>query len=570
MKATSAAPPGSRTPRRGAADSAAARVRAVLLQHPWPVVLAVTAALVAAYRLAALGSVPPGLHYDEASVGYNAWTIAHHGVDEHGNVMPLYFEAFGEFKNPVYIYLLAPFTWVLPLTPATIRLPAALCGLAIVASLTALAWQVTRSRAATLLTLVVAGFTPWLAIESRVGFEVVSQVAALAVGTLCIARGLEAGARRGWLWAGGALHAAAVLAYTTGRLYVGLLLLTLAAVDRRWRPSRALLPVHAPVAAVYAMLCAYALTGGGQSLVHRFGQLWIGSDNAGPVLVAVRFARNDLTYWGVPFLFTNGDSNLRHNPGYGGMLLVTTLPAIVAGGWFWWRRGDMLSRLLLCGAALAPVPAALTADGTPHGLRSAVMAPFLLAIAAPGWAVLAGLLASRRGLAALAVVAVAVDVGGSAWDLMVRYPNRVEAVPTASSGQATTTLEAFDAGELDAISRAHAAAGGHIVWLSDRLDEPGEEALVALTPPPRSTGSVEGDRAAELAEAGAVEQQDAGAIGSLAGPCDILVLAPDESAPPGSTELFSESWELQPDAETINHGRMLTTVRVWRAGGCPG
>ena len=60
-----------------------------------------------ARNLLALGATPPGLHVDEASVGYNAWTIAHHGVDEHGVHWPLFFEAFGEYKNPLYIYLLA-------------------------------------------------------------------------------------------------------------------------------------------------------------------------------------------------------------------------------------------------------------------------------------------------------------------------------------------------------------------------------------------------------------------------------------------------------------------------------
>ena len=46
----------------------------------------------------------PGLYVDEASIGYNAWTIAHFGVDEHGIHFPLFFEAFGEYKNPIYVY----------------------------------------------------------------------------------------------------------------------------------------------------------------------------------------------------------------------------------------------------------------------------------------------------------------------------------------------------------------------------------------------------------------------------------------------------------------------------------
>jgi hypothetical protein len=101
---------------------------------------------VVALKLLGLGSAPPGLYNDEASIGYNAWTLAHHGVDEHGVAHPLFFEAFGEYKNTVYIYALAPLTWVLPLTPAVERLPAALFGLATVILVGLLAWELTRAR----------------------------------------------------------------------------------------------------------------------------------------------------------------------------------------------------------------------------------------------------------------------------------------------------------------------------------------------------------------------------------------------------------------------------------------
>ena len=36
---------------------------------------------------------PPGFYLDESSYAYNAWTIAQHGVDEHGLAWPVIFEA---------------------------------------------------------------------------------------------------------------------------------------------------------------------------------------------------------------------------------------------------------------------------------------------------------------------------------------------------------------------------------------------------------------------------------------------------------------------------------------------
>ena len=52
-----------------------------------------------------LDSIPRGLYIDESSIGLNAALIAETGYDEHGKFLPTYFEAFGEYKNPLYIYL---------------------------------------------------------------------------------------------------------------------------------------------------------------------------------------------------------------------------------------------------------------------------------------------------------------------------------------------------------------------------------------------------------------------------------------------------------------------------------
>ena len=53
---------------------------------------------------AMLGTLPKGLYIDESSIGLNAALIAQSGKDEHGLNYPVYFESFGEYKNPLYIY----------------------------------------------------------------------------------------------------------------------------------------------------------------------------------------------------------------------------------------------------------------------------------------------------------------------------------------------------------------------------------------------------------------------------------------------------------------------------------
>src|SRR5260221_8611987 len=187
-------------------------------EHPWTVAFVAVSLLLVVLHLVALDSSPPGLYNDEASIGYNAWAVAHYGIDEHGARLPLFFAAFGEYKSPVYVYALAPFTWVLPLTPYLVRLPAALFGLATCAAAAMLAWQLTRSRAVTMLTLGTAGVTPWLVQESRLGFEVISGVALLMLALWFLARATELDSRRWFVWAG-VMLALSIFAYTTLRAF---------------------------------------------------------------------------------------------------------------------------------------------------------------------------------------------------------------------------------------------------------------------------------------------------------------------------------------------------------------
>ena len=140
-----------------------------------------------ARNLLGLDRTPPGMYVDETSIGYNAWAIAHYGVDEHGSHLPLYFQAFGEYKNPLYIYALVPFLRVLPVTATVERLPAVVFGVIAVLFITLAAWRISRSRGVTLFIVALAALTPWLTQESRVGFEVITLVATMAVAVWCLA-----------------------------------------------------------------------------------------------------------------------------------------------------------------------------------------------------------------------------------------------------------------------------------------------------------------------------------------------------------------------------------------------
>jgi 4-amino-4-deoxy-L-arabinose transferase-like glycosyltransferase len=488
-----------------------------LRAHPWLTAFTVAFLALAALHLVALDSSPPGLYTDEASVGYNAWAVAHTGRDEHGHFLPFYFQAFGEYKNPVYIYALAPLTWVLPLTSYVVRLPAALFGLLACAMLALFAHRVTWSKATALLVLLTAGVTPWLAQESRLGFEVISMVALLAVMLWCLAQAVE---RDSWRWYAGAGAALGLstFAYSTGRAFtaavVVAMVLSFGARSRSLRsPSRAwMAAVVAPLASLITV-AVYNVSHDG-AIVARFDSIGILIDHPAPLTALQRFLSNYVDYWDFHFLFTHGDANLRHSTGYGGMLLVTTLPAILLGvAACLRRRGEAMPRFLLLAALLSPVPAALTAEGTPHSVRAATMLPFLLAFSAYGWCVLVNLLRERRAQALVLAAVVCVEAGGYFLDMYTAYPDRA--------------LTAFDTGQAEAVQRAVQLSHGHQVYVSDSLEGATIDSLFVLRPDPPSESSDSRQVLAALH----VHVTDADTATASAQPGDMLVLGPDDPLP---------------------------------------
>lgn len=70
----------------------------------------------------------PTLLWDEAAIGYNAYSIIETGKDEYGQTLPIIFKSFGDYKPGLYIYLAIPFIKIFGLTAAATRLPSVLIG----------------------------------------------------------------------------------------------------------------------------------------------------------------------------------------------------------------------------------------------------------------------------------------------------------------------------------------------------------------------------------------------------------------------------------------------------------
>jgi len=80
-------------------------------------------------RLYQLSDVPNGLTWDEAGIGYNAFSILKTGRDEHGAFLPIIFKSFGDYKPGAYIYLTVPSVAIFGLNEFAVRFPSALAGI---------------------------------------------------------------------------------------------------------------------------------------------------------------------------------------------------------------------------------------------------------------------------------------------------------------------------------------------------------------------------------------------------------------------------------------------------------
>ena len=79
-------------------------------------------------RFYRLGENPPGLNWDEASLGYNAYAILKTGADEYGTQTPLSIRSFDDYKPPLYVYLTVPSVALFGLNAFSVRFVSALLG----------------------------------------------------------------------------------------------------------------------------------------------------------------------------------------------------------------------------------------------------------------------------------------------------------------------------------------------------------------------------------------------------------------------------------------------------------
>lgn len=135
------------------------------------IIVVVTMVLGVLIRFTGLDKSPPSLGFDEAALGYNAYSLLLTGKDEYGNFLPVSLRSFNDFKPALYGYLTVPFVKLFGLNESSVRMVSALAGIVSLWFLYKLLSVFIKDKLVCSLIFLWLSFEPWRLHFSRNAFE---------------------------------------------------------------------------------------------------------------------------------------------------------------------------------------------------------------------------------------------------------------------------------------------------------------------------------------------------------------------------------------------------------------
>lgn len=133
-------------------------------------------------RVIFLSSIPLGFHVDEARAGYNSYSLLKTGRDENGNLLPLFYNSFSEYRPTGYFYSTIPFILIFGLNETSTRAAGAIYGTLTVVTCFLLAFELTKKKNVAFLASILIAFSPWHIILSRSTSEAIGSLFWITLG----------------------------------------------------------------------------------------------------------------------------------------------------------------------------------------------------------------------------------------------------------------------------------------------------------------------------------------------------------------------------------------------------
>lgn len=367
-----------------------------------------------AFRLYELSSVPPSLARDEVSVGYNAYSILKTGRDEYGRLLPLSFEAFGDWKLPLNVYFAVPFIAVFGLTELAVRLPVALAGTLSIVLIFLLIKQLQEKKITqvqgdflALLCAFLLAVSPWHIYMSRTGFGHNTLALFFFLGGVYFWLGNESWKK----YLGSILLGTTLFFYTSYHLFLPLFVIGFLLLFRNLFSQRKIIILSLGVVFLlfvisqWSLLTANLTKVSGSSVLndatmiyyrverkigeHKLegGNLYTKILHNKPWAVFTQIGLNYLNVFSPQFLFDKGGQNPINNLEEMGNFYLVDVFLIAVGILFVIRKKEKIGPLLFLILLLAPLPGAFTRDA-PHSTRTLTLVIPILVIEAYGLFVL--------------------------------------------------------------------------------------------------------------------------------------------------------------------------------------
>lgn len=384
-------------------------------------------------RFWGLDSYPASLNWDEVSHGVNANSILITGKDEWGNSFPFIFQAFGDFKLPLYIYLSAIPVWLFGLGAFSVRFISALAGTLAILGIFLLVRELFPNRKLTLgsriisfeiLSAFILALLPWHFFISRPALEANLSLTLIIFGFYFLVRFFN---KTSSLLPSVILLGLSLHTYNTARVFVPLLVLASFLIYKpkvypNFKNSCAVF-----IAIILSGLVIYQVFAGegtaryeklkilSPSVVFQIGEDRSKSNlppvfsklvHNRPVYFVTNVTKNYLNYfspsffsqsWGAQYQFAIPQRHLLTWP-------VFILALVGIFSYFSVMRTEASFRLIYAWLFLSPLAAALTAD-PPQALRPNPMIPAIVIFTCFGISRLFTLVSSRfKGLLSMFLV----------------------------------------------------------------------------------------------------------------------------------------------------------------------
>lgn len=360
------------------------------------------------FRYIGLTTYPKGFNADEASFGYDAYSILLTGRDQWGTQFPLVLKSFGDFKSPLYSYIAVPFVALLGLNEFAVRLPSVIVGVLAVYVTYLLTVQIlpkNRSHFAIVSAFLLA-VSPWHIMLSRAAIEANLTILLLPAGILFFIKGIK---NPKLFFYSAIFFGLNLFAYHTGKLLTLMVVIGLTIFYWKTLKNIGLRKTFFAGATfavfLFAMLYTFSL-GGGSRISERSifqGALLEGAEKriirvqqgSNPVVAKIlhnkyqvaaqRFINNYKQYFSLRFLNQGaGESYYAMVPGIG--ILYTFELIMILGLLFLFKQKGIrkIVLVLLIWLTISPLPAALSTGVGYSGTRASGMLPVLPILSAFG------------------------------------------------------------------------------------------------------------------------------------------------------------------------------------------